>query len=176
MNAEQSFFVLADPEKCTGCRSCEVACFAAHNQNVAKTVGTISSPVIPRLYITRGQSNIMPVQCHHCENAPCLSSCVKGAISRSESGTVIVNERACIGCKNCVMACPFGAIEILAKEDGEPYVANKCDLCKDKESPACVANCPNQALRLVNPAEEITAKRIRTADSMYVFVENPVRG
>ncbi|MDR3161939.1 MAG: 4Fe-4S dicluster domain-containing protein [Spirochaetaceae bacterium] len=176
MNAEQSFFVLADPEKCTGCRTCEVACFAAHTKSVAKTVGTISSPVVPRLYIARGQRNVMPVQCHHCENAPCLASCVKGAISKTEAGTVIINERACIGCKNCVMACPFGAIEILVKEEGGLSVANKCDLCTDNERPACVANCPNQALRLVNPAEEVVAKRIRTADTMPVFVENPMRG
>ncbi|MDR1955329.1 MAG: 4Fe-4S dicluster domain-containing protein [Treponema sp.] len=179
MNGEQSYFVLADGEKCTGCKACEVACFAAHQKGQLKTVGAVTSPVIPNLYLTASERGCMPVQCHHCENAPCLRSCATGAIER-QAGTVVINRKKCIGCKNCVMACPFGAIAILGASDmaavgdvfgpagipqdqGAPRYVHKCDLCIGKDTgPACVATCPNQALRLVDAAAEVREKRIRS--------------
>jgi electron transport protein HydN len=165
-------FVIADPAKCSGCRSCELACFAAHEKNAPKTVGMITGPVIPNLFVTRtgGQTPLtMPVQCHHCEDAPCLVSCVEGAISRDPGGAVIINAKRCIGCRNCALACPFGAIaildsalkEIAAKAAGGNVAsARKCDLCADRaEGPACITACPNEALREVCIMEELRAKR-----------------
>jgi electron transport protein HydN len=193
MNGEQSCFVLADLEKCIGCRACEVACFAAHQPDQLKTVGAVTTPVIPNLYLTTSGLGRMPVQCHHCENAPCLRSCATGAIERQD-GTVVINRKKCIGCKNCVMACPFGAIAILGAKDmegirgifgpagipqdqGIPRFVHKCDLCIGKEDgPACVASCPNQALRLVDTAGEVNAKRIKATMALEVVSDSVNQG
>lgn len=85
----------------------------------------------------------MPIQCKHCEDAPCLNACTKGAISRIDH-QVIVDAEKCIGCKDCMQACPFGAIALLPyARDGhlvaqamssQPKVfASKCDLCEGIE-------------------------------------------
>jgi electron transport protein HydN len=171
MNSKDSCFVLAEAEKCSGCRACEIACFAAHAASCKaekpKTVGNVTAPVIPNLYLTRIEQICMPVQCHHCEEAPCIKSCLTGAMERIE-GTVVINRKKCIGCKNCVMACPFGAVQITVGPAGLPNAApvNKCDLCIDTKSPACVEACPNKALRLVNVEEEISEKRQHSAEAM----------
>ena len=177
---KSALFVTADSRKCTGCKACELACFAEHNhkQNgVGKTVGTVTVPVTPKLYLVRDEKFCLPIQCRHCEDAPCLAACVKGAITRVD-GQVYINEEKCIGCKDCIMACPFGAIALLpVSRNGEAVyqqdsdqpqiVASKCDLCMNIEGgPACVRACPNQALRLVDPDEELMDKHLRAAESL----------
>jgi electron transport protein HydN len=172
MSTEQSFFVLADSEKCTGCRACELACYGGHQRTKIKTVGNITSPVVPRLYLARGEGACMPVQCHHCEDAPCLRSCLTGAITRQD-GVVVINPHRCIGCRNCAIACPFGAIEVFSPAEITANTEScctlklvyKCDLCIGEKEPACVASCPNKALRLVDPDSEIEAKRINAINA-----------
>jgi electron transport protein HydN len=185
MSVKQSFFVLADTEKCTGCRACELACFAGHQKRKPATIGNITSAVIPRLYLTREKSLCMPVQCHHCEDAPCLRSCLTGAITR-QNGVVVLDPRRCIGCRNCALACPFGAVQVFsdagipenAGEDCSKKLVYKCDLCVDAKEPACAANCPNKALRLVDPTAEIEEKRIAAINAMGAASETkaPVSG
>jgi electron transport protein HydN len=167
---KQTQFVVADPLKCSGCRACEIACFANHHRyahpgEVGKTVGTVSTPVLPDLFLARTGTNCMPVQCHHCEDAPCVKSCLTEAIVKVD-GVVLVNAKKCIGCRNCAMACPFGAIEVFSAEEVKtgPYVY-KCDLCASISDPACAAACPNEALRLVDVETEIAAKRIQALES-----------
>lgn len=108
---EANPFVIADAGKCIGCKACELACFAVHNREngVSAAVGTITIPVIPRLYVTKAGRSAAPVQCRHCENAPCAAACPVGAI-RQENGAILIDEERCIGCKACALACPFGAI------------------------------------------------------------------
>jgi electron transport protein HydN len=174
MSVQQTSFVLADAGKCTGCRACEVACFAGHSAAQGKTIGTITTPVTPRLYLARGEGVCMPIQCHHCEGAPCLRSCLTGAIERKD-GTVVINERKCIGCRNCAIACPFGAIEVFTKDElgvaGKvtPKIVFKCDLCIDNKEPQCVKVCPNEAIRLVNPEDEILEKRVNAINAFEAF-------
>lgn len=153
-------FVFADPEKCIGCRSCEMACFAVHSGNKL-TVGCITSPVMPRLFLVRTPEATAPIQCRQCDNAPCAKSCPAGIISEID-GRIIINEEKCIeyqnciGCKNCVTACPFGAIDLVpvyvnVETEKQHIKAIKCDLCAGRtEGPACVEVCPEKALKLVN--------------------------
>jgi electron transport protein HydN len=168
---EGAYFVLADREKCTGCRACEVACFAAHRKAKPQTVGSVAVPLIPNLYLTRTERTRMPVQCHHCENAPCMQACLADALTRVD-GTVMLKAGKCIGCRNCALACPFGAIAIIGAEvQPGGGLAHKCDLCAGQGEQACVAACPNKALRLVDTAEEVRSKRIRASESLETFVD-----
>lgn len=164
---KSALFVTADGTKCTGCKACEMACFAAHNHTangVGKTVGTVSVPVTPKLYLVKGEGFCLPIQCKHCEDAPCLNACPRDAIVRYDH-QLIINTQKCQRCTNpvCVDRCPFGAIRLL------PLPA-KCDLCIGMEKPACVAACPNQALRLVSLEEEQEAKNRKAAQWLRYMV------
>ncbi|SHH56012.1 electron transport protein HydN [Sporobacter termitidis DSM 10068] len=174
-------FVVGDSDKCTGCKACELACFTVHNQKsngVGRTVGTVSVPVMPRLFLVKGETFSVPVQCKHCEDAPCLNACTKKAISRVDN-QVIIDEKKCMGCKDCMMACPFGVImlaqvydrgKVLRQTTGEAVKgAFKCDLCAGREAgPACVEVCPHQALRYVDPVEERKEKMRRAAETLAI--------
>ncbi|MRS91736.1 formate-dependent uric acid utilization protein AegA [Enterobacteriaceae bacterium RIT714] len=144
-------FIMADSLQCIGCHACEVACVMAHNdeQHVLN-----SRQFVPRITVLKEGERRSAVTCHHCENAPCARSCPNGAIARSND-SVQVNQQKCIGCKACVVACPFGTMEIIVTptEDGHAKAsAHKCDLCRDRpQGPACVENCPADALTLITP-------------------------
>lgn len=183
MPSEFGLFVSTDPSKCSGCKACELACFQSHNiksNKVGKTVGTVTVPVVPKLFVTITDKASMPIQCKHCENAPCKAVCKQNAISRVK-GQVVVDEAKCIGCKDCLMACPFGAVTLLPFfVDGQrvPQVdsaegkvaAAKCDLCiDDKNGPACVRACPNQALQITDVNEDRKRKNIAAAEALAVI-------
>jgi len=78
MKPNLNSFVIGDPKKCIGCRSCEVACAVAHSENnTGLTVGTMESPIIPRLFYLKNNNSVMEVQCRHCERCTlckCMSS------------------------------------------------------------------------------------------------------
>lgn len=173
-------FVQSDAEKCIGCRTCEIACSMAHAESKAKTAGATHGVFMPRLFVIVTPEVSAPVQCHHCEDAPCLNICQMSAISRVNGRTVVDTSR-CIGCKLCLMACPFGAIEFVPQPSGTRPIyigasskpeewagrrffrANNCDLCVHRPAgPACVETCPKQALELVNPVME---KRKRNTEA-----------
>jgi electron transport protein HydN len=135
--------------------------------------------VIPRLYLAKNGGICMPVQCHHCEDAPCKKSCLTGAIERKD-GVVVINERKCIGCRNCAISCPFGAIEVFSLCEASAFETNcsrkvtpkivfKCDLCTGETEPACVKTCPNEALRLVDAQSEIVDKRINAINAFGAY-------
>lgn len=136
-------------EVCIGCRLCEVACTVVHSQykdftsayDVIKAYSQEPRP-IPRAIVEEVGPISFSLQCRHCEDAPCISACITGAMHRDERGAVIVDLDRCVGCWTCVMVCEFGAV----KRDLVNKRAAKCDLCPDREIPACVDICPNRAL------------------------------
>ena len=119
-------------DDCTGCHACEVACKQEHGLGVG-----------PRLVrVVEKVPDFIPIYCHHCADAPCGKACPVDAISRNDRGIVLIDNALCIGCKACVPACPFGAMQF----DEERDLAAKCDLCVDRLQenirPACVSVCP----------------------------------
>ena len=145
-------FILADPEKCIGCRTCEVACMMSHQSSATPVAFT------SRIRVVKGGTFTTAVGCHQCEDAPCANVCPTGAIHRA-AGAWLVEQARCIGCKSCMVACPFGAMQVRVVEDR--VQALKCDLCAHRESgPACVEACPTHALRCIDPAR-LRAERLR---------------
>jgi glutamate synthase small subunit-like protein len=144
-------FIMANSQQCIGCHACEVACVMAHNdeQHVLS-----ERHFHPRITVLNSGAQNSPVTCHHCENAPCALSCPNGAISKRDD-SVQVNQQKCIGCKACVVACPFGTMEIIVTplDNGSAKAsAYKCDLCLTRpQGPACIENCPADVLTLATP-------------------------
>lgn len=93
--------VLADPNRCIGCYTCMATCAKSHEQ--------VGLQAYPRLTVTQTPVGTMPIQCRHCEDAPCAKVCPVHAIQMVDQ-SVRVNEGLCIGCKLCALVCPFGAI------------------------------------------------------------------
>ena len=155
-------FVFADPSMCIGCRTCEIACALSH-QDEDSIGGMASAQFLPRLSMVKNAKVTTPVMCRQCDDAPCAQVCPNNAIITENNHIKVIQER-CIGCKTCVMACPYGAMNVVTtfteKKVG-PFVqqvakseAQKCDLCGDREiGPACVSVCPTGALRLVVPED-----------------------
>jgi len=175
MGIDLHSFVMADSKKCIGCRVCEMACVAAHSARAVRTVGALQNAIVPRLYLVQTAGHTMPVQCHHCENAPCAKSCPVDAITE-QGNRMILSEEICVGCKSCMMACPFGAIELVIKQqivegqessDQKDNNASKCDLCSGRAAgPACVESCPQGALQCINLEMMRKQRRVAAANKM----------
>jgi carbon-monoxide dehydrogenase iron sulfur subunit len=160
--------IVAESAKCLGCRTCEIACALAHADTDDLVTAIFAQGAKPRIYIEAAGGFAVPLQCRHCEDAPCVSVCPTGTLSREGDGEpVVANQSKCIGCAFCVQACPFGVIVMAqcsgpdAPESGR--VVLKCDLCAarvaDGLEPACVSSCPVHAL--VFQEVDVCAKRSR---------------
>jgi len=152
-------------EKCLACRSCEIACALAHSESKVLQEAVNESPRPQRrVTVETAEGFAVPIQCRHCADAPCVTVCPTGAIHRHKpEDPVLIDKEKCIGCKFCLIACPFGVIDIT--RDGKAVV--KCDLCIERtkagEEPACVQACPTGALKLADEEQLAAEKRARTA-------------
>jgi Fe-S-cluster-containing dehydrogenase component len=158
--------VLVDTTYCVGCRKCEWACRdsnAMPNEELAsyENAALLAEPRRPdaSLYTVvnaypRDAATETPdfvkFQCMHCLDPACASACIVGALRKDQRGPVSYDADKCIGCRYCMVACPF---QIPAYEYDEPLTPRvmKCTLCFEKtmaggERPACVAMCPEGCL------------------------------
>jgi len=153
--------IYIDPEKCLACRSCKLACAVAHSKS-KDLVTAISEEPRPanRVSVIGIDEITAPLQCRHCEDAPCVAICPSGALRKEENGIIFLDAQLCIGCNFCVIVCPFGVL----KTNREGKAVIKCDLCRERlekgEEPACVYACPTKALKFVEP-EKISKEKKR---------------
>lgn len=123
------------PEKCTGCRQCELAC------SWVQTGAFQPSKSVIRVHVFDEQASFAPYACFQCREAWCMQACPVNAIDVDEqTGAKIVLDEVCVGCKLCVISCPFGTIFF----DKTSETATKCDLCAG--DPACAHACPTGAI------------------------------
>lgn len=138
-------------EKCTGCRQCELVCSVSHEG--------VSNPSRSRISIVKWESEglYIPMLCQQCEDAPCMAVCPVNAIYRDKSlNYVKIDYDVCIGCRACMAACPFGAMnfDVIDKK------VFKCDLCEGE--PNCVRFCEVEAIEYVD-AHQLSAPKKREA-------------
>ena len=150
---QYDFFL--DPNRCIGCRACVQACSECDTHR--------GHAMIHLEYVDRAHSTqTVPVVCMHCEVPTCAEVCPADAIKKGEDGIVRSALKArCVGCSNCVLACPFGVPKMHSDFD----LMMKCDLCYDRTSvgrrPLCATVCPSGAL-FFGTAEEVRQLRPRS--------------
>lgn len=138
--------IYAKEDVCMGCRLCEIHCLVAHSRSrkIIKAFKEEFPRTLPRILVEEEGVTSFALACRHCDDARCLEACITGAIYRDErTGAVLYDADKCVGCWMCMMTCPTGAIR---RDEREHKIASKCDLCQGEDPPACVANCPNEAL------------------------------
>jgi len=154
--------IVVDVERCLGCRSCETACAVEHSvsKDLFKAIEEVPLPQY-RVTVEAVGELSAPLQCRHCEDAPCVQICPTHALEKVGPGqSVTVKKELCIGCKWCILVCPFGVIGM----DRAGKVIIKCDLCLERteagKRPACVEACPTGALNFLE-LREVTKKKRR---------------
>jgi formate dehydrogenase iron-sulfur subunit len=160
--------ILIDITKCIGCKSCEAACKQLHGfpqDSEAKL-----SPTAFTIVEEHGDRFVRRM-CMNCQDPACASACLVGALKKTELGPVTYDSSKCIGCRYCLVACPFNVPRYQWAKLA-PFVT-KCDMCYARqakgEQPACVEACPVQA-SIVGWRDEILeeAQRRILSDSKYV--------
>lgn len=151
-----------EPEKCTGCGKCEIACAMTHYGEERKELSRI------RILKFDQETLNVPIVCMACKKAPCIKVCPMNARTRQENGTVTTNTDVCIGCRACVYICPVGSPAV-NPDTGQTMT---CDMCAgDNEVPGCVKACKDEgafALQMISSsalnlaAARKNAERIRS--------------
>lgn len=150
-----------DHARCVGCRACEMACknrFALPVGDRRRRVHHIQGGTWPQPSLV-----FLSMACNHCSNPACVPACPTGAMYRDESDGIVKHDAdACVGCRRCEWACPYGAVSFNAATKK----VDKCEACFDQPAgPACVATCPGFALTWgdVDPMAEPTGMGLPSA-------------
>jgi Fe-S-cluster-containing dehydrogenase component len=189
--------VLVDTTVCIGCRRCEKACQSTHglitgseaDYNDRSVYNNFRRPdennlTVINEYINDSKITDVKVQCMHCNEPACVSACIVGAFTKKETGQVVWDGDKCIGCRYCMVACPFQIPAFEYQKAIEPEI-RKCDFCDERQKegllPACVNICPVEALtfgtfeEILNLAKEKMRKYPERYFN-YIYGENEVGG
>ena len=176
--------MLIDTANCAeGCKDCVTAC--NKENGLSGGLAPTDSQWIRKIEIkdvSTGHGFALPMMCQHCAEPPCVDVCPTGASFKREDGIVLVDKHRCIGCRYCMMACPYKARSFVHApvHDQNPDVprgkgtVESCTLCVHRidagKQPACAEACPNKSIlfgNLHDPNSEI-AKKLRTVASSQV--------
>jgi formate dehydrogenase iron-sulfur subunit len=168
--------ILTDVTKCIGCFQCVEACTEVNNlgQN-SPTPQDSPDGLSARRWTTilrEPEGHYVRKQCRHCLEPACVSVCPVGAMQKTAEGPIIYDGSLCMGCRYCMMACPYG-IPRYEWNSAVPYV-RKCVLCYGRvqagQAPACTEACPKQAT-IFGEREELLAeahRRLQAEPNKYV--------
>ncbi len=191
--ADRTVGVLVDETRCIGCRMCEMACAEAHGlpapdfsddtifQKPRKT--TVAQLTVINQYETQKGELFAKKQCMHCAQPACATACLTRAMYKTKEGPVIWRESKCMGCRYCMIACPFD-VPKFEYNKAIPKI-RKCDMCWDRlqegKQPACVDICPAEVMLFGNKGDLLETARTRIyaePDTYFhnVFGEHEVGG
>ena len=192
-DSEEFVGILVDTTRCIGCRACEVACGEEHDLHVPDVLNdgaleehrltSVEQWTIVNKYETEKGNVFVKRQCMHCYQAACAIACPTEAMKQTEDGPVIWRGSKCIGCRYCMISCPFD-IPKFEYNEWNPKI-QKCTMCFERleagEKPACVEACPTDALSFGTRVKnlEIARHRIYSHPNDYVhhiYGENEVGG
>ena len=185
--------VLVDLSRCVGCRSCEAACNKEQNlpapakpfndfsvfdemQHGQKRRTDETRYTIVNRYDIPGREHPLfrKIQCNHCQEPACLTSCFVNAYTKTPEGAVIYDPDVCVGCRTCMVACPFYIPTFRYSSAFHPRIM-KCVFCYDTRltkglPPACVESCPQEALTFGRRSDlvDMGKQRIRENPGAYV--------
>ena len=147
--------LLVDPEKCTGCNLCEIAC-SIKNEGIC-------NPTASRIHIIKWMRSgvYIPMVCQQCESPICQTVCPMNCIQQDDkTGALLIDYDKCVGCRLCAVFCPFGGVGINAKKGR----VMKCELCGG--DPVCVKFCRPEALQYV-PVTRVNLMKQRAAAEKF---------
>ncbi len=148
--------MLYDATLCIGCKACMTACRTANDLEYEDGTTLHDAPIslngntknIIKLFRLGERSSYMKSQCMHCVDPGCISACILGAFQKREYGIVSWDEKLCIGCRYCQIACPYN-VPKFEWASPRPKIV-KCELCRhriaDDLEPACCEVCPREAV------------------------------
>jgi Fe-S-cluster-containing dehydrogenase component len=194
-NTKQTEFfgVLYDSTRCVGCQECEIVCAKEHDLpegdpmdmpvvGVVRKANESRRSVLNAYETSKGEMYVKN-QCMHCNEPACVAACLTKAMLKTEEGAVIWREDKCMGCRYCMVSCPYDAPKF-EYHSANPKI-EKCNMCFDRVNegllPACVENCPAEALTFGTRRELIAEarKRIHTDPDLYyneIYGENEAGG
>ena len=177
--------VLVDLTRCIGCRACQASCKVWNGNEGEKTEASAAFTNPPAIdaktftYVRFVEHAVddgpawsfVKTQCMHCNEPACVSACPVSALVKTAEGAVSYDYNRCMGCRYCMVACPFGSIGY-EWEKLNPRV-RKCTFCSDRTAdggkPACVKTCPTQALVYGDRVEMLAEGERRIAgNSKYI--------
>ncbi|MGD8360971.1 MAG: 4Fe-4S dicluster domain-containing protein [Gemmatimonadota bacterium] len=145
--------ILVDTTRCTGCEECVLACKEENDLGPDRlrpgqeAVDGLSSTRFSTI-LRKPDDHFVRQQCRHCLEPACVSACLVGAMQKTPEGPVIYDSELCMGCRYCLMACPYGIPRY--QWDAAAPLVRKCTMCypriKEGKEPACVEACPEEAL------------------------------
>jgi Fe-S-cluster-containing dehydrogenase component len=181
MSDKEFMGILVDTTLCVGCQTCEEACAEANNlpepaledPSPDRQPGTNQFSVIS-MYETDVGEVYVKKQCMHCNQPACASACLTKAMLKTEEGPVVWREDKCMGCRFCMISCPFD-IPKFEYDSAVPKIS-KCTMCwgrlKEGEQPACVENCPEEALTFGKRRDLIEEARVRIYENPDSYVSH----
>lgn len=158
------YAILVDTTFCTGCNTCYYKCIQENRLLESAEQGIVRTMVFTK------DNGLYHHRCMHCEEPSCIDTCPSGAFSKTPEGIVLYDNQPCLGCKSCVIACPFN----IPQMDTEKGNIVKCTMCYHRvskgEQPACVEACPTDALEF-GAYEDITnkAKQLAADNNLNIY-------
>jgi Fe-S-cluster-containing dehydrogenase component len=181
-NSEEFVGILVDTTRCIGCRACEIACAEEHDLFVPDVVNDDAFEQVRKTsekqwtvvnkFETEKGDVFVKRQCMHCYQAACAIACPTEAMKQTDHGPVIWRGNKCIGCRFCMVSCPFEMPKFEYNE-WNPKL-QKCTMCFERleegQKPACVSACPTDALMFGTRVKnlEIARHRIYSYPEQYV--------